>query len=46
MLFAFKRAFKRTMLGTLSACAGRGVYAWGGPMTPQRTVEFRVKMIE
>lgn len=51
----FKRTLKRTLLGifgasllvgTLSACAGRGDHAWGGPMNEQRSAEFRVKMVE
>ena len=51
----FKRTLKRTLLGVfgasllagaLSACAGRGEHAWGGPMGEQRAAEFRVKMIE
>ena len=55
MRFPFKRAFKRTLLGVfgasllvgaLSACAGRGEHAWGGPMNAQRAADFRVKMIE
>lgn len=55
MAFAFKKNLKRTVLGifgasllvgTLSACAGRGEHAWGGPVNAQRAAEFRVKMIE
>ena len=55
MPFTFKRTFKRSLLGllgaglvvgSLSACAGRGEHAWGGPMTPQRAADLRVKMVE
>ncbi|MBC7681339.1 MAG: Spy/CpxP family protein refolding chaperone, partial [Ferruginibacter sp.] len=55
MAFAFKKNLKRTVLGifgasllvgTLSACAGRGEHAWGGRVSAQRAAEFRVKMIE
>jgi protein CpxP len=55
MRFTFKRTLKRTLfgifgagllVGTLSACAGRGDHAWGGPANEQRSAEFRVKMVE
>ncbi|WP_394788200.1 Spy/CpxP family protein refolding chaperone [Rhodoferax sp.] len=55
MKFPFKRALKRTLFGVfgatmliggLSACAGRGDHAWGGPMSEQRSADFRGKMIE
>lgn len=55
MKFPFKRAFRRTLLGLfgatvlaggLSACAGRGEHAWGGPMSEQRSAEFRIRMVE
>ncbi|WP_367849289.1 Spy/CpxP family protein refolding chaperone [Rhodoferax sp. WC2427] len=55
MRFVFKRTFKRALVGifgasllvgTLSACAGRGGHAWGGPVNEQRAAEFRVKMVE
>ena len=34
------------LVGGLSACAGRGEHAGGGPVNAQRAAEFRAKMVE